>query len=173
VEITEASTSRYARVSTGTVHYNEAGDGSAVICLHGGGPGASGWGSYFRNIGPLSQQYRCILIDIPGYGKSDALSYNGPRVIEDARVVRELMDTMGIEKAAIIGNFLGGLIAQSFAIDYPERLRKLVLIASGVSGKVPVVLTTSAIQPGKLLREVFANPKLGWNPTACLLYRLR
>ncbi|MDA1215823.1 MAG: alpha/beta hydrolase, partial [Chloroflexi bacterium] len=41
------------------------------MMLHGGGPGASGWSNYVTNFGPFSEHYRTILMDMPGYGKSD------------------------------------------------------------------------------------------------------
>src|SRR5690606_28967041 len=75
-QLTEESTSKYVQAGDIKLHYNEAGTGPAVLMLHGGGPGASGWSNYFRNIGPFSQSYRTLLVDLPGYGKSDPVVMN-------------------------------------------------------------------------------------------------
>jgi len=57
-ELTDESTSRFVTVKEGfleaTLHVNDAGDGPAVVMLHGGGPGASGWSNFYRNIGPFA-----------------------------------------------------------------------------------------------------------------------
>jgi len=55
--LTEESTSKYVQAGEVRLHYNEAGSGHAVIAIHGGGPGASGWSNYRTNIGPLSEHF--------------------------------------------------------------------------------------------------------------------
>jgi len=72
-DLTEASTSKYATINEEglkdfRLHYNEAGQGEVVIMLHGGGPGASGWSNFNRNIGAfVDAGYRVILPDCPGF----------------------------------------------------------------------------------------------------------
>ena len=98
-ELTEAGTSRTAKAGDTTLHYNEAGQGEALILLHGGGPGASGWSNFRGNIGPLSQRYRVLLVDMPGFGKSGKPYYNEPQGAYNARALRDLLDTLKIQKA--------------------------------------------------------------------------
>jgi len=80
-ELTESSTSKFVTInekglSNFRIHLNDAGQGEAVIMLHGGGPGAGGWSNYYRNIGPfVAAGYRVILQDAPGFNKSDASSW--------------------------------------------------------------------------------------------------
>src|SRR5207237_9694355 len=78
-DLTDESTSRFVEVKEGPLetrlHVNDAGEGPAVIMIHGGGPGASGWSNFYRNIGPFADAgFRVLLIDCPGFGQSDPLN---------------------------------------------------------------------------------------------------
>lgn len=53
------------------VHYDDVGQGPPLIMIHGSGPGASGRTNFIRNIEPLSKNFRVIVPDLPGFGKSD------------------------------------------------------------------------------------------------------
>lgn len=137
--LTEASTSKFARISEAgldiQVHYNEAGSGPALIMLHGGGPGASGWSNFSRNIEPfVAAGYRVILMDCPGFNKTDALVVNESRGLINARAAKGLMDVLGIQKAHFIGNSLGGFSSLEFALAYPDRLDKLILMGAAGLG---------------------------------------
>jgi len=134
--LSEEATSRYLQAGGLRIHYHEAGWGYPLICIHGGGPGASGWSNYQRNIGALSQHFRTILIDLPGYGRSDKkLQLEGGRFAFYAKVVRDFMDALGIQRAHFIGNSLGGGTALKFALEFPQRAHRLVLMgpAGGLS----------------------------------------
>ena len=156
-QLTDAGTSKFAQAGGIKIHYNEAGSGPAVIMIHGGGPGASGWSNYQRNVGPLSESYRVLLMDMPGFGKTDYVQSNESFPTITARTIRDLMDTLGIEKASLIGNSMGGASSVTFAIDYPDRIDKLVLMgAAGFHFKSMFVPTpTEGI---KVLGQVAKNP---------------
>jgi 2,6-dioxo-6-phenylhexa-3-enoate hydrolase len=162
-DLTEASTSKYARIKEGTldlqVHYNDAGTGDVLMMLHGGGPGAGGWSNYSRNIGPLvAAGYRVILLDCPGFNKSDPLVVDVPRGIVNAAAVKGLMDVLGIDRAHLVGNSMGGASALTFALEYPERLGKLVLM--GPAGAGPSLMMPMPLEGIKHLQNVFKNPSL-------------
>src|SRR4051794_16223895 len=73
-EISFKATSRYAQVREDMrLHYHEAGVGNdqTIVLLHGGGPGASSWSNFGRNIGVLAQHFHVLAVDQPGYGHSD------------------------------------------------------------------------------------------------------
>ena len=82
---TEAATSRFLNVEeagkTLRIHFNDCGQGDeTVVLLHGSGPGATGWANFSRNIDPLVKAgYRVILLDCPGWGKSDSIVNSGSR----------------------------------------------------------------------------------------------
>ena len=164
-ELTEASTSKYQQIKEGSlamkVHYNEAGSGETVIMIHGGGPGAGGWSNYSRNIGPfVDAGYRVILIDCPGFNKTDPIVLTGhdDRVGVNAAAVKGLMDALNIKTAHLVGNSMGGGTALTFALEYPDRLGKLILMGPGgvgLSNFVP--LPPEGI---KHLVNLFKNPSL-------------
>ena len=158
VSLTEAETSNYVQAGNIRIHYNEAGTGPVIIMLHGGGPGASGWSNFQRNIGPLSELFRVLLIDLPGFGKSDSVVINEPLSQFNARVLRDLLDTLHIERTHLIGNSMGGSIALNFAIDYPDRTDRLVVMGSAGAGQsLFVPLPTEGI---KVLMQVYDNPTI-------------
>lgn len=112
----------------------ETGSGPAVVMLHGGGPGASGVSNFSRNIDALAQQFRVIVPDMPGYGRSakgvdrqDPFGYLADKI-------RGLLDELGIETAHLVGNSYGGAAALRLALDTPDRVDKLVLMGPGGIG---------------------------------------
>ena len=162
-QLTEAATSKFAQVKAGKhdfkIHYNEAGQGPVLVMLHGGGPGAAGWSNYSRNIGPLVEAgYRVILMDQPGFNKSDPVDVTEPRNEVNANAVKGLMDALEIKQASLVGNSMGGACSLTFAINYPERLDKMVLMGpggAGVSNFVPMPL-----EGIKLMTGVYRNPTM-------------
>lgn len=159
-QLTEKATSKYAQTSWIRIHYNEAGSGEPpVIFLHGSGPGASSWSNFQHNVGALSQHHRCLLVDQPGYGKTDSYVVTEPRSVVNARAVKDLMEVLRIPKASLVGNSLGGISALAFAVDYPERVEKLVLMGSPPGASVSL-FTISPTEGLKVLEEAFAHPTL-------------
>ena len=130
--LTESSSSHYIEAEGQRLHYHDAGSGPVVIMLHGGGPGAGGWSNFNRNIGPfVDVGYRTILLDCPGFNKSSPIVSADPRGLINARAVRALMDGLGIQKAHLIGNSMGGFIALRYALHAPHNVKKLALISPG------------------------------------------
>lgn len=158
-DITYESTSRTAEVGGLKVHYNDAGEGPAVIMLHGGGAGASAWVNFSQNMAAFARRHRVLAIDQIGFGKTPAVTIDEPAPARNARMFRDLLDHLGIEKASLVGNSMGGANAMTFALDYPERTDKLVLMgpAIGVSESnwVP-----SPSEGGKALRAAAQNPSI-------------
>lgn len=140
--ITEASTSRSARIRQGDldlqIHYHDTGAGArheTVVMLHGSGPGAGGWSNFHRNIHPLvAAGYRVLLMDCPGWSRSDPIVCTGSRSELNARVLAGLMEVIGLDRAHLIGNSMGGHSAVAFALANPARVDKLVLMGGGTGG---------------------------------------
>ena len=163
--LTEATTSKYAETGAVSqnikVHYNEAGTGDAVIFLHGSGPGASSWSNFARNVGPFSEKYRAILMDQPGYNKTDVrvIGEGETRSQVNGNAVVGLMDALGIQKASLVGNSMGGATALNVAVDFPDRVEKLVLMGSG-SGGGNNIFNQQPTEGIKVLNEVFDDPSV-------------
>ncbi|MCK9992403.1 MAG: 4,5:9,10-diseco-3-hydroxy-5,9,17-trioxoandrosta-1(10),2-diene-4-oate hydrolase [Alphaproteobacteria bacterium] len=134
--ITEADTSKFVQAGKVRVHYNEAGSGDPLVLIHGGGPGATGWSNYQRNVDELSKHFRCLMIDLPGFGKTDKVRPDTGLFAFFAEVIRDMLNELKIDKAHFIGNSLGGGTALKFALDYPDRAGRLVLMGPG--GSVPL-----------------------------------
>lgn len=125
---------RFTKAGDLNIHYGERGSGHPLICLHGTGPGSDAYSNFRHNVGPLSEHYRVVLVDLPRFGKSDKIVVNEPRLDFLSRVIRETMDSIGIESAHVLGNSMGGQTAMKLAIDSPERVDKLVLLAPAAVG---------------------------------------
>jgi len=132
----ESTSSRFADAGGVKVHYNEMGSGKPLILIHGGGPGASGWANFSRNMEPLSRHFRAICVDLPGFGKSDMKPVGSPMPGFYAETMGKFLDTLGIEKAYFIGNSLGGMTTLKLALTQPEKVERMVLMGTG--GSLPV-----------------------------------
>jgi 2-hydroxy-6-oxonona-2,4-dienedioate hydrolase len=162
--ITESATSRFARIKEGDLdlqlHYNDVGSGDeTVVMLHGSGPGASGWANFNRNVEPfVAAGYRVVLIDCPGWSKSDSIVSTGSRSDLNARALKGLMDAIGLQKAHLVGNSMGGHSAVAFALANPQRVGKLVLMGGGTGGVSPFLPTpTEGI---KLIGTLYREPTI-------------
>ena len=98
--------------------------------MHGAGPGASGWSNYQRNIPTLSQSHRLLVVDLPGFGQSDKVVPEGSRLKLFARILHDMLDALNIPQAHFLGNSYGGGTTLRFAMDYPDRAGRLVLMGS-------------------------------------------
>jgi 4,5:9,10-diseco-3-hydroxy-5,9,17-trioxoandrosta-1(10),2-diene-4-oate hydrolase len=125
------STSRTLPVGEGQVHYHEAGTGTPVVLLHGGGPGASAWSNFGRTVPVFAERFRTLAIDQPGYGRSVAGPVTSHYFTFAAEAVVAVLDALGIERAHLVGNSLGGGTAVRFALRYPDRAGRLVLMGPG------------------------------------------
>jgi pimeloyl-ACP methyl ester carboxylesterase len=130
--LSKEETDRFAEVNGIRLHYNEAGSGPALICTHGGGPGANAWDNSKYVFDELSQQFRTILLDLPGYGESEkGVSRNGvPMDIFVAELLRDLMDVLGIDRAHQYGSSQFAPACLRFGIEYPGRVGKIVVQSS-------------------------------------------
>lgn len=157
---TQETTSKFVQTPEWKMHYNEAGEGPAVIMVHGSGAGATGWANFHRNVDAfVDAGYRVILMDCPGFGKSDPVVTAEPRFVINARAIKALMDALDIDKAHLVGNSMGGGSALGFAVEYPERLGKMILMGSGGVGRTSL-FTPLPMEGIKLLFGVYRDPSM-------------
>ena len=128
--IYNAEYSWFTRVNGVRIHYQEAGDEDAppVILIHGFISSNLVWSGVLL---PLARAgCRAIAPDLPGYGYSEKPADAQYSIGEQAQAVIGLMDRLQIKRATIVGASYGGAIAATMALDYPERVEKLVLVGA-------------------------------------------
>ncbi|SFM71782.1 alpha/beta fold hydrolase [Marinobacter zhejiangensis] len=163
---TEAGTSKTVSIRAGdrdlNIHYNDTEVGEeTVVMLHGSGPGASGWANFNRNIQPLTDSgYRVILMDCPGWSKSDTIVNEGSRSHLNASALKGLVDAIGLDKIHVIGNSMGGHSAVAFALDYPEHVDKLVLMGGGPGTGGGGLLTPMPAEGIKRIGRLYREPTM-------------
>lgn len=123
--------SRFVEFDGLKIHYDEVGSGPALIFVHGGGPGSSGLSNFSRNMAAFADRYRVIAIDLPGYGQSTKLKITEPLWGYYAKVLAGFIDALGLGKAHLVGNSLGGAASLKTALDFPEKVDRLVLMGPG------------------------------------------
>ena len=163
-DLTEDATSRLVHVRdedrTLQLHYHDTGGGGEpVVMIHGSGPGASGWSNFHRNVQPLAEAgCRVLLMDCPGWSRSEPVVCTGSRAELNARALLGLLDALGIERAHLVGNSMGAHSAVAFALANPRRVGKMVLMGGGTGGVSSFVpMPTEGI---KLINTLYRNPTL-------------
>lgn len=117
---------KYQKVRNINIAYIDEGKSDKVLLLiHGLGTNAKSWD---KNIAELSKEFRVIALDLPGYGKSDKGFYKYS-MSWYATVLSEFLDVLKIPKASFVGHSMGGQISIHAALNYPNKVDKLVLIA--------------------------------------------
>ena len=108
------------------IAYVDEGSGDeTIIFVHGLGSYLPAWR---KNVSALRNNFRCIAIDLPGYGKSSKGLY--PFTMEFyADVIAEFLDNLNIENATIAGHSMGGQIGMVMALKYPQKVTRLILAA--------------------------------------------
>ncbi len=134
----------------GVVHYEVFGHGQPVILLHGW---LGSWGVWQETMAQLGKYYRTYALDFWGFGESGKKrdSYD---VADFVGLVEQFMEQLGIVRAPLVGHSMGGTVALSVAIQYPQRVSKVVVIGSPIVG-------SSLSWPLKLA---------GYRPIAFLVY---
>lgn len=161
---TEENTSKFISIQEAgkdlSIHYNDIGQSDeTVVMLHGSGPGASGWANFHRNIDPLvAAGYRVVLMDCPGWSKSDPIICTGSRSDFNARCLKGLLDGLNIEKVHILGNSMGAHSTSAFALENPDRIGKLVLMGGGTGG--PSLFTPMPAEGIKLIGQLYREPTI-------------
>jgi len=126
---------KYVDVGNGiSLHYHESGSGDqgTVLFIHGSGPGASGWSNFKGNYPFLAERgYRTIVPDTLGYGYSSKPE-DGTFSLDDVSAqYKALLDALDVTRVTLVGNSQGGAIAINMALNYPQLIQRLVLMAPG------------------------------------------
>lgn len=124
-----------ARVNGVRIHYREEGQGYPLVLVHGGGVSSEMWTPQVEHF---VRRYRVITYDCRGFGGSEAPSvaeaYSQSAFVED---LRQLLGHLGIERACVCGLSMGGGIALSFGLTYPDLVDGLVICDTGSGSDDP------------------------------------
>jgi pimeloyl-ACP methyl ester carboxylesterase len=168
--------SKVVEVFSHKIAYTEAGSGPPVILLHGMGANKGAWR---LTIAALAPKFHVYAPDQIGFGASDKplIHY---RVATYSDFLDEFMDKLGIPKASIVGNSLGGWIAADFAIRYPDRVDRIVLVdAAGFFTQPVARRDLEFLNPGTLdatremVKRVFFNKQMQNEAVVRMIYTER
>ena len=111
-------------------NYHDLGEGFPAVLLHGSGPGVSAWANWRLNLPALAEHRRVIAPDMSGFGYTERKAnadYNMAAWIDH---LWGLLDALDLPQVDLVGNSFGGSLALQFALKYPQRVRRLVLMGA-------------------------------------------
>jgi len=119
-------------IKTGSynTNYHDLGEGEPIMFIHGSGPGVTAYANWRLAMPELSEKFRVIAPDMVGFGYTDrpeGIEYNMETWVQQTL---DLADALKLDKINLVGNSFGGALALAFAIRYPNRVNKLVLMGS-------------------------------------------
>ncbi|GIU80966.1 MAG: alpha/beta hydrolase [Acidobacteria bacterium] len=151
--------SNFVEVDGIKIHYQQFGENHSqtILLIHGYGSSTLVW----KTVAPMLAEkgFNVIAIDMVGFGFSEKPSWFEYTIESQARMIVRFMNRLGIGKATVVGSSYGGAVAASLALDYPERVEKLVLVGT-VCNNEPL---------SHPLMKIAQVPMLGEIATAILL----
>lgn len=143
------------------LHYHDVGTGPSVLLLppFGPRPGTTAWLTLKDVATALAVDHRCIVLDLPNFGLSGPIEFDGPVHDMLAQAAVSLMDALEIPTFSIAGSSVGGTTALQLALDFPERVERVVLGGCHAStGGDPYPLAPFPSEATRLLMEWEAKP---------------
>lgn len=138
-----------------TINYEEAGAGHPVLLLHGSGPGATGRSNFSENIGPLAEHFHVLAPDMPGWGASDPCPADR---LDHVGTALQFMDALGIDRAAVVGNSMGGVTAVRLAAEHPDRVSHLITMGAPADLGPKTFGPSGPTEGLKALVQAYATP---------------
>jgi pimeloyl-ACP methyl ester carboxylesterase len=158
--IPHSDRSRFVNVDGVRVHYQEFGDEAAppILLLHGYTASVYVW----KSAAPLLAEagFRVIAIDLVGFGYSEKPRWFEYSIAAQARMVSRFMDRLGIGRAVVLGSSYGGAVAATLALDYSERVEKLVLVDAVINDDLkshPILRLASIRGIGEVITPFVAD----------------
>lgn len=132
-KIIHAENSHFTEVDGTTIHYQKFGDISnpTLLLIHGFTASAYVW----KTVAPAlaDEGFHVVAVDLVGFGFSDKPAWFDYTITAQARVISRFMNRLGIGRATLVGSSYGGAVAATVALDYPERVEKLVLVDAAIN----------------------------------------
>jgi pimeloyl-ACP methyl ester carboxylesterase len=161
-DVYHADRSRFVGVGGVRVHYQEAGpiDGPPVLLIHGFTASTLVWSDVLLPI--AERGFRVVAVDLVGFGFSGKPRGGEYTIDAQARMIVRLMDQLGMESATLVGSSYGGAIAATCALDYPERVSRLVLagaVTNDEAKKMPLLRVAASPIVGDLLSPLLLDSR--------------
>ena len=146
---------RFVEIGGARVQYLERGAGPALLLIHGLGGGVRTFSHSL--VERLAGEYRVVVMERPGSGDSTRPKGGCARVISQAETVSSFIDALGLGRPVLVGHSLGGAVALAVALEHPEQVQGLALIAplANEQHEVPPVFRSLLIRP-RALRQLAA-----------------
>jgi pimeloyl-ACP methyl ester carboxylesterase len=127
-KVVHAENSHFVEIDGATVHFQEFGDRNdpTLLLIHGFSASVYVW----RTVAPqlADEGFHVVAVDLIGFGYSDKPAWFDYKITSQARMISRFMDRLGIGRATVVGSSYGGAVAMTLALDYAERVEKLVLV---------------------------------------------
>ncbi len=161
-DIHHAENSRFTEVDGATVHYQEFGDAPAptLILIHGYTASTYVW----HTVAPrfADEGFHVIAVDLLGFGFSEKPGWFDYSIASQARMIVRLMNRLGIGRATLVGSSYGGAVASTIALDYAERVEKLVLVSAVCNDEVlshPILKLVAIPGVGEIIAPFLIDSK--------------
>ena len=122
--------SKRIKLGSLNIRYFSGGQGDPLVIIHGGGDGARAW---LKSAEELSNHYSVYIPDLPGFGHSQSAN-DKFHLQEYVAFIEDLSQALGIERFHLIGHSIGGGIALHYALQFPQKVKGLVLVSSWCLG---------------------------------------
>src|SRR5687768_1416268 len=160
--VLHSENSHFTSVDGARVHYQEFGDPSrpTLLLIHGYTASTYVW----NTTAPLLAEngFHVLAIDLLGFGYSEKPSWFDYSIASQARMISRFMNRLGIGRATVVGSSYGGAVAATLALDYPERVEKLVLVDTVCNDDLknhPVLKLASVRGVGEVITPFLADSK--------------
>jgi len=117
----------FIQIEKARMRYVEAGAGPAIVMIHGNAGSVDDFD--FKSLGQLCRDHRVIAVDRPGHGKSERPDGADSTLKDQARLVHEVVLRLGVTRPVLVGHSWGGSLALAYAVQYPNELSAIVLLA--------------------------------------------
>jgi pimeloyl-ACP methyl ester carboxylesterase len=161
-KVIHSENSHFVEIDGATVHFQEFGDHNhpTLLLIHGFTASAYVWNAVAPAL--ADEGFHVVAVDLIGFGYSDKPSWFDYKIESQARMVSRFMDRLGIGRATIVGSSYGGAVALTLALDYAERIEKLVLVDAVINDEVtnhPIMKLAKIPGVGEVITPFLINSK--------------
>ncbi|HEY0457519.1 MAG TPA: alpha/beta hydrolase [Pyrinomonadaceae bacterium] len=162
-KVIHSENSHFVEIDGATVHYQEFGDRNnpTLLLIHGFTASVFVW----KTVAPMlaGEGFHVVAVDLIGFGYSDKPSWFEYTIAAQARMISRFMDRLGIGRASVVGSSYGGAVGVTLALDYAERVEKLVLVDAVINDEAtnhPIMKLAKIPGLGELLTPFLIDSKL-------------